>query len=51
LSDTPQRQRQIEAFARVDDIMQIGKVAPARRAAEIVLAAAGRKVGRLPNVC
>jgi len=49
LSDTPQRQRQIEAFARLDDIMQIGKVAPASRAAKIVLAAA-RNGGHLTNV-
>ena len=32
-------------------IMQIGKVSPASRAAEIVLAVARHKVGRLPNVC
>jgi lipid-A-disaccharide synthase len=51
LSDTPQRQRQVEAFARLDGIMQIGKVSPASRAAEIVLAVARHKVGRLPNVC
>ena len=50
LSDTPQRQRQIEAFARLDGIMQIGKIAPASRAAEIVLAAARRNVGQPTNV-
>ena len=37
LSDTPERRRQVEAFARLDDIMQIGKSAPAMRAAEIVM--------------
>jgi lipid-A-disaccharide synthase len=42
-SDTPDRRRQLEAFAKLDDIMQIGKVAPASRAAEIVLAAAGAR--------
>jgi lipid-A-disaccharide synthase len=37
LRDTPARQRQIEAFATLDRIMEIGKADPARRAAEIVL--------------
>ena len=36
-SDTPQRRRQIEAFSRLDAIMQIGSSAPALRAADIVL--------------
>lgn len=45
LSDTAARQRQINAFAKLDDIMEIGRVAPARRAAEIVLALA-EKAGR-----
>jgi len=40
--DTPQRRRQIEAFARLDAIMEIGASAPAARAADIVLAAAAR---------
>jgi lipid-A-disaccharide synthase len=35
--DTPQRSRQIEAFSRLDEIMQIGASAPAARAAEVVL--------------
>ena len=50
LSKTPERQRQVAAFARLDGIMQIGKVAPASRAAEIVLAAARRNVGHPTNV-
>jgi lipid-A-disaccharide synthase len=37
VGDTPERQRQIEAFSRLDAIMQIGKNAPATRAAEVVL--------------
>jgi lipid-A-disaccharide synthase len=37
LSDTPQRQRQIEAFARLDAIMAIGGEAPSAKAAAIVL--------------
>jgi lipid-A-disaccharide synthase len=40
--DTPQRRRQIEAFARLDAIMEIGANSPAARAADIVLAAATR---------
>ena len=43
LGDTPERRRQIEAFARLDDIMEIGTAAPAMRAAEIVLDVAARK--------
>jgi lipid-A-disaccharide synthase len=50
LSDSPERQRQVEAFARLDDVMQIGKVAPALRAAQIVVAAARRHVGHPTNV-
>jgi lipid-A-disaccharide synthase len=37
LSDTPQRRRQIEAFARLDALMEIGKVVPSERAAAVVL--------------
>jgi lipid-A-disaccharide synthase len=40
--DTPQRRRQIEAFSRLDAIMEIGSSAPAARAAEIVFEAARR---------
>jgi lipid-A-disaccharide synthase len=40
LADTPQRRRQLEAFSRLDAIMEIGASAPAMRAADIVLAAA-----------
>ena len=42
LSDTPQRARQIEAFSRLDAIMEIGSHVPAARAAEIVLDTARR---------
>jgi lipid-A-disaccharide synthase len=41
LRDTPERRRQIEAFARLDEIMQIGKALPSARAAELVLAQCG----------
>jgi lipid-A-disaccharide synthase len=42
LPDTPQRRRQIEAFARLDTIMEIGSAAPSIKAAEIVLNVARR---------
>jgi lipid-A-disaccharide synthase len=42
IGDTPERRRQIEAFARLDAIMEIGSRAPAARAADIVLDAARR---------
>ena len=42
LSDTPERQRQVEAFSRLDSIMEIGTSAPAMRAAEIVMEMAAR---------
>jgi lipid-A-disaccharide synthase len=37
ICETPQRQRQVEAFARLDAIMEIGSSSPAARAADIVL--------------
>jgi lipid-A-disaccharide synthase len=37
LNDTPERRRQLEAFARLDDLMSIGDEAPSLRAARIVL--------------
>jgi lipid-A-disaccharide synthase len=43
LSDTPARRRQLEAFARLDAVMEIGSANPSARAAEIVLRAAERK--------
>jgi lipid-A-disaccharide synthase len=42
LSDTPERRQQIEAFARLDTIMEIGTAVPSARAAEIVLREAMR---------
>lgn len=36
LSDTPERHRQIEAFAKLDDLMKIGDEVPSERAARIV---------------
>jgi lipid-A-disaccharide synthase len=43
IEDSPERRRQIDAFARLDEIMQIGAAAPASRAADIVLAEMGRR--------
>ena len=42
LSDTPERRRQLDAFAKLDAIMEIGSRAPAARAADIVLELARR---------
>jgi len=50
MSDTPERRRQIEAFARLDRIMDIGTTSPARKAADIVLRYAdGRPRGGSSN--
>jgi len=37
LGDTLERRRQVEAFSRLDEIMEIGSAVPSARAAEIVL--------------
>ncbi|EJW12398.1 Lipid-A-disaccharide synthase [Rhodovulum sp. PH10] len=37
LGDTPARNRQVAAFARLDDVMEIGIAKPSERAADIVL--------------
>jgi lipid-A-disaccharide synthase len=42
LTDTPERRHQLEAFARLDAIMEIGTAHPSARAAEIVLREARR---------
>lgn len=42
LRDTPERRRQLDAFAKLDAIMEIGSAEPARRAADIVLDVARR---------
>ncbi len=41
LSDTPERRLQIEAFARLDRIMDIGGIAPSDHAAALVLQSSG----------
>jgi lipid-A-disaccharide synthase len=42
IADSPERQRQIEAFRRLDDIMEIGSAEPSVKAASIVLDVAQR---------
>ncbi len=42
LSDTPERRRQLDAFAKLDAIMEIGFAGAAARAADIVLELARR---------
>ena len=37
LTESPERRRQVEAFARLDSIMEIGSASPSGRAADIVL--------------
>ena len=41
LADTPERRRQLEVFARLDAIMEIGTATPSDRAAAMVLDCAG----------
>ena len=43
IGDTPERRRQVEAFATLDAIMEIGSRVPAARAAEIVLGSLRRR--------
>jgi lipid-A-disaccharide synthase len=43
LADTPERRRQVDGFARLDAIMEIGSRAPAARAADAVLDIARRR--------
>jgi len=44
LKDSPSRQRQIDAFGRLDEIMEIGRATPSERAADIVMAQAKRRL-------
>jgi lipid-A-disaccharide synthase len=44
IADTPERDRQLRAFARLDDIMEIGRAEPSVRAAEVVLQYASQQV-------
>jgi len=44
LRESPQRQKQIEALARLDQIMEIGSAQPAQKAADIVVEVARKAV-------
>jgi lipid-A-disaccharide synthase len=43
ITDGPERQRQVEAFAGLDPIMQVGPESPSTRAAEITLSYASER--------
>ena len=43
IGDTPERRRQCDAFARLEDIMEIGRGMPSRHAASIVIEIAGAR--------
>jgi lipid-A-disaccharide synthase len=50
LSDTPERTRQIQAFARLDAIMEIGRpTSPSERAAEVVAAVIAQAQTKTPG--
>ena len=51
LTDTPERRRQRDAFARLDSIMALGSEPPSARAARAVLALIARRgaAGALPS--
>ena len=49
LSDTPERRRQVDAFSRLDAIMDIGTAQPGDRAAAVVLEFAVKKGRLLPE--
>jgi lipid-A-disaccharide synthase len=42
IADTPERRRQVDGLARIDQIMDIGAAQPSVRAAEVILDVAGR---------
>jgi len=43
IADTPERDRQLAAFARLNHVMEIGSKRPSEAAADIVIAVAGRE--------
>jgi lipid-A-disaccharide synthase len=45
IEDTPERQRQLAAFARIDEVMRIGTARPSEAAADIVVEVARRGRG------
>jgi lipid-A-disaccharide synthase len=51
IGNTPERRRQCEALARLDAAMEVGARSPSARAADIVLAVAGRPVSSPDRAC
>jgi lipid-A-disaccharide synthase len=51
IGDTPERRRQCAALSRLDAAMEVGSAVPSARAAEIVLAMAGRPVSSPDRAC
>lgn len=45
LGDTPMRRRQVEAMAKLDDIMGIGRASPSKAAADVVADVLNRRAG------
>jgi lipid-A-disaccharide synthase len=43
LADTEERRQQIDAFARLDAIMEVGQASPSDRAADLVIDCASRQ--------
>ena len=50
LSDTPARRRQLDAFSRLDGILEIGRVVPSVKAAEIIVAVVHKGAGKFERV-
>jgi len=48
LADTPERRRQVEAFDRLDKIMEIGTTSPSEKAADVVLKIARARASLAP---
>ena len=46
LADSPARQRQLQAFARIEEIMSIGEERPSERAARVAFEVYETKTGR-----
>ncbi len=48
IGDTPERRRQLDAFARLDALMEVGAASPSDRAADIILRLARREPANGP---
>lgn len=47
IGDSPERRRQLEAFERIDEIMQVGVLNPSQEAAELVLSAVQPRIANI----